>query len=916
MSDARKTRAQLAEELAALRGEVKQLRAGAHPEAPKELPGDYQPLFETMPESLLVVRVRDGRILQANPRSRELLGLTDQQLTAIAFYDLVPEAVRPHARAMMEAAAAGSRLIPPHDVEYCRPGGEKMSLHLAGVVVDSRPEATALLYILDTTESHHTRRLLEESEANYGAIFNAADDVLFIHDIETGNVIDFNPKGSEIYGYKRDEIDLLNAQFRSYSDAPYSYEDQKRWIRRAATGEPQRFEWLARDRNGRRFWMEVILNRVSIGGCDCVLAALRDIGARKRAEEALRESEARYRAVVETQTELIVRFGEGGVLTFVNEAYCRYFGKTREELIGRSFLPWLPEEDRRLAAERFAGICPAAPLVEHEHRVVMPSGETRWMHWTNHGVFDATGRLIEVQAVGRDITERRAAEDALRQSEENYRLLFEHSITGISIVQDGRFVKANEALCRIYCLPVEKVLGADAAGTVVPEDREQVARQISDLTCGKLAVSGGNYRILCGDGSIGWVEVRSGRMTWEGRPAVLAMVQDITERRRLEEELREAHKMEAVGQLAGGIAHDFNNLMTAILCHATLLKANAKTPDNRDTADVIEKAARRAADLTSQLLGFARRGKHQDVPVDLRATVQSVIRLTSGTLDPRIHIDTNMPPEPVCTRGDPAQMEQIVLNLAVNARDAMPDGGRLTFSLEIADLAPGHPHAKPGKYVLLRVADTGCGIPEDLRQHIFEPFFTTKPQGKGTGMGLAMVYGIARNHGGWVEVQSEVGRGSAFSVYLPLCAEAADGKPDGLHASAVAEPGPPTTGRILVVDDDEMVRNVVTRMLTGLGYSVLCAASCREAVASYSAFGGNADLVIIDLVMPDQDGRECFRALRRIDPNVRAILCTGAADDAATQDTLAEGMVGFIQKPYQLSQLAAAIGRALAAKRA
>jgi CheY-like chemotaxis protein len=261
-------------------------------------------------------------------------------------------------------------------------------------------------------------------------------------------------------------------------------------------------------------------------------------------------------------------------------------------------------------------------------------------------------------------------------------------------------------------------------------------------------------------------------------------------------------------------------------------------------------------------------------------------------------------------------MEQIVLNLAVNARDAMPDGGRLAFSLEIADLAPGHPHAKPGKYVLLRVADTGCGIPENLRQHIFEPFFTTKPQGKGIGMGLAMVYGIARNHGGWVEVQSEVGRGSAFSVYLPLCAEAADGKPDGLHASAVAEPGPPTTGRILVVDDDEMVRNVVTRMLTGLGYSVLCAASCREAVASYSAFGGNADLVIIDLVMPDQDGRECFRALRRIDPNVRAILCTGAADDAATQDMLAEGMVGFIKKPYQLNQLAAAIRRALAAKRA
>jgi signal transduction histidine kinase/CheY-like chemotaxis protein len=433
---------------------------------------------------------------------------------------------------------------------------------------------------------------------------------------------------------------------------------------------------------------------------------------------------------------------------------------------------------------------------------------------------------------------------------------------------------------------------------------------------GSLDAGGGNYPTVRGDGTPGWIEVRSRRMTWQGRPALLGMVQDVTDRIRLEDELREAHKMEAVGQLAGGIAHDFNNLMTAILCHANLLKANARTAENRDTADTIEKAARRAAELTSQLLGFARRGKHQDVPVDLSATIQSVIRLASSALNPRIHIDTQLPAESVFIRGDPAQMEQVVLNLAVNARDAMPDGGRLTFALETVDLGPGHGHAKAGRYVLLRVSDTGCGIPEDVRPHIFEPFFTTKPQGKGTGMGLAMVYGIARNHGGWVEVESEVGRGATFSVYLPVCdGPAADDLP-GHAAVASAEEGRPATGRILVVDDDEMVRNVVTRMLTGLGYSVECAAGCREAVALYAANPGNVDLVIIDLVMPDQDGRECFRAMRQIDPDVRAILCTGAGSDAATQDALAEGMAGFIRKPYQLDQLAAAIQRALAAPQA
>jgi signal transduction histidine kinase/CheY-like chemotaxis protein len=454
---------------------------------------------------------------------------------------------------------------------------------------------------------------------------------------------------------------------------------------------------------------------------------------------------------------------------------------------------------------------------------------------------------------------------------------------------------------------------------------------------GEITAYGGNFRIVRGDGTPGWVEVRSGQMTWEGKPARLAIVQDITERVRLENELRQAQKLEAVGQLAGGIAHDFNNLLTGILCNAQFLKAGPGIPkDVHETADGIEKAARRAAELTSQLLGFARRGKHQDVPVDLGATIRTVIQLLGGAVDPRITLETVLPPEPLWIRGDPTQMEQVVLNLAMNARDAMSGGGRLTFAVDPVELAAadcvGRPRAKPGRYVVLRVSDTGCGIPDEIRDRIFDPFFTTKPVGKGTGMGLAMVYGIARNHGGWVEVDSAVGQGSKFRVYLPALAGPVPQSPaeaDGGAAkkgrrtrSATAgraaskrRPGGATAPCILVVDDDEMVRKTLTRMLAGQGYSVVTAADGREAVATYGMFGSSLDVVIIDMAMPDMDGRECFQALRRLDPHVRAILCTGGPAHEEAREMVGKGIVDFVQKPYQLEQLEGAIAKALARRR-
>jgi len=880
-----------------------------------------------------------------------------------------------------------------------------------------------------------------QSEADYREIFDAAGDALFVHDPETGEVVDINRKVTEMYGFRRDELDLLNAHFRTYVGPPHSFEDRVRHIKRAMEAGPFVFEWLAKHRDGHRFWVEVSLKRAFIGGCDRILAAVRDITQRKAAEEALRQSEARSRAVVESQTEMIIRVRPDGTVTFVNEAMCRFAGVAREALVGANAMLFLSEADQARVRGLIAATASDRGPLTGETAIQVAPGRVQWMAWEGRGFFDEAGCPTEFQAVCRDITERKAAEEALGRSEEKWRSLFEQTLDGISVIGQEGIIEVNEAYARVHGRPKAELIGHPVWDFLLPHEKDRAQRRIAELLKGPAPDRINQYQLVRPDGTTAWMEVRSRAATWDGKPAIQSITRDITERKaaeaarrqerdraqsyleiagvvlvalaadqtvtlinkkgcevlgrgqeeivgrnwfdtfvpqgvrdaakavfselmggrvqvaeynenpvwtakgeerliawhntvlrdeagrvvgtlssgeditdrkRLEEELREAQKMEAVGQLAGGIAHDFNNLMTGVLCHAGLLKAASRPGDEvHETAGIIEAAARRASDLTGQLLGFARRGKHQDVPVDLCETVRTVIRLVGGAMDPRIRIEVDGPGGAVWTHGDPAQMEQVILNLAVNARDAMPAGGRMGFAIREVVLdekaCAGRAGAKPGRHVCVAVSDTGCGIPDEIRGHLFEPFFTTKPLGKGIGMGLAMVYGIAKNHGGWVEVTSQVDRGSTFTVYLPVSAAP---RPQERRRP---EPSTCGVGCILLVDDDAAIRQGASRMLTAAGYRVASAANVDEALRAYDSLGCKVDLVIIDMVMPGGDGGACFHALRRLDPTVKAILCTaGGVDEAAARELLGEGMVGFMPKPFQMDQLAAAVRKALA----
>ena len=524
-----------------------------------------------------------------------------------------------------------------------------------------------------------------------------------------------------------------------------------------------------------------------------------------------------------------------------------------------------------------------------------------------------------------------AALDALRESEEKLSQI----VQGIPV---PAFVIDNDHITTHWnkaCETLTGIVAGDVIGTQkqwsafysVPrpvmadlimdtQSDEEIARHYGDRYR-KSAVMEGAYEAEdffthLGEGGK-WLFFSAAQLTEvEGNViGAIETLQDITERKRLEEQLLQAHKMEAVGLLAGGVAHDFNNMLAGILGYANMLKLRAEPASfTHDAAVSIEKAAERAAELTAQLLGFARRGKHRDVTVDLHQTIHEVIGLLSHTIDKNIAITQRLQAKTPTTRGDPGQMQQVILNLAINARDAMPQGGELTFETEVVNLdeeyCRTHLGAVPGDYLMVSVIDTGYGIAKEHLERIFDPFFTTKEAGQGTGMGLAMVYGIVKNHDGYIAVDSQVGQGVNARVYLPLEEEAV----------AVTETPQAVpihgTGRILLVDDEEVVREMAGEMLRALGYEVVTAVNGKEAVDAYRDLGSQIDLVIIDMIMPEMGGRECFRQIKELDPNVRAVLSTGHGLDKRAQQIMDEGVQGFVQKPYLMGQLAQVVGEAIA----
>jgi len=488
-------------------------------------------------------------------------------------------------------------------------------------------------------------------------------------------------------------------------------------------------------------------------------------------------------------------------------------------------------------------------------------------------------------------------EEALRRSEEQYRLVVENASEAIFIAQDGRLKFPNAALLSMLRRPAEEIAARPFTEFVVPEDREMVAdrhrRRLQGLEVPRVY----EFRITNSAGEVRWGQISAVRIEWEGRPATLNFITDVTERKGLELQLLHAQKMEAVGRLAGGIAHDFNNVLAAIIGYGNV--ALAELPAVNPVRDDVEQmlvAAGRAADLTKSLLAFSRRQVNHPQPVTLDAVVARVEGLLRRALgeDVALRMALNAPETVLADSG---QIEQLLLNLATNARDAMPHGGQLTVETRRSriddEFIQRHGYGRRGDYVLLSVSDTGEGMDEATRQRVFEPFFTTKEVGKGTGLGLAMAYGIVKQHEGYIAADSAPGQGATFRIYLPAVSGPA-------HAAATAQAeAEPRGGKetILLAEDDPAVRSLATRVLEGSGYTVIAARDGQQAVEQLQRHGDRIDLLVVDVVMPGKNGREVVEQARRSHPGVRVIFTSGYPSDMLQVKTVLEEGLSFLPKP-------------------
>jgi PAS domain S-box-containing protein len=609
--------------------------------------------------------------------------------------------------------------------------------------------------------------------------------------------------------------------------------------------------------------------------------------------------------------------GPGRSVLYVNEAFTHMTGYAPAEVVGRSLHLLRGPKTNPDTLDRLRDALAAGAPLQVELLNYRKGGSELWVELSLVPVLGAAGRCSHWVMIQRDITDRRRAAEALQRSEGRLRAIYQNTSAGIAVyAADGRIIEANPALAKMLGYPVKELLGQTLDAITHPDDFDTNSGLIREVLQEERTGYAIQKRFLRRDGEPVWVELYSQTLRDETGAAVsaVAVVVDVTERRRLEEQLRQAQKMEMVGQMAGGIAHDFNNLLTGVIGNLALLSL---PPDaaNAELLAAAERAAHRAAELTRKLLGLARKNQLLVAPVRVAEFASEVVSILRRTVDPRIEVVTELAvADPVAV--DATLLNQALLNLCLNARDAMPHGGRLSIRAAAVWFTPeevaDHPEARPGGFVRLAVEDTGCGMSPETRARVFEPFFTTKPIGQGTGLGLPMVHGIVKQHGGWIVCDSELGRGTRFDLYLPRAA-VASGVPrpsvcDTPPAIDVATPVPTSGRTVLLVDDEDMIRTLGRSVLEAAGYEVLEAEDGADAVDLFRREHGRIDLVILDLTMPRLSGRDAFRSMTAIVPDARVLFSSGYSADDLSDVT---GAVGLLAKPYRPQELVTAVHRAL-----
>jgi PAS domain S-box-containing protein len=858
----------------------------------------------------IIIASSDGTHLYANRRASEITGYSVEELLKIGMRGLTHPDEIPKLSEILKKRLSGEEVPSHYETKIIRKDGKTLEVEISGARIFWHGQVASVVIIRDISERKKTLEILKASEDKYRALVERSLQGILI--VQNFRIVYANERCAEIIGYPVEE--LLSLPTEKVVALVHPEDQALVWGRFKDRLEgkdvPPHYEYRGIRKDGSTRWLEMFSSLIEYLGKPAVLAALVDRTGRKRLEEILRLSEEKFsKAFKASPAWIVISSLEEGRYIEVNDAFLKSTGFSRDEVVGQSALKlniWYDPRDRvRLISE----LKEKGSARNKEVKLRKKSGELLDILLSAE-VVEIAGEKCMLSA-SLDITERKRAEEALRESEEKYRLLVENAGDVIAIVQDGYFRFINRRATELLGYSLDELMPRPFWEIIHPEDREKVLESYSKRLGGEETPAVYSFRVVDKEGNVKWAEIHVVPISYGGRPGALNFIRDITERKRaeaemasLQEQLRQSQKMEAIGRLAGGIAHDFNNLLTVIKGNSQLSLMDLQEGDPlKKNLEEIRSASDRAADLTKQLLAFSRKQILEMRVIDLNTIVKNLEKMVRRIIGEDIELVTFLTEGLGRVRADPSQMEQAIINIVVNARDAMPRGGKLTIETSNMELdeayAKKHIAVKPGPYVMLSISDTGVGMTPEVRERVFEPFFTTKEMGKGTGLGLSTVYGIVKQSGGNIWVYSEVGKGTTFKIYLPRVEEPLE----ELKEEAIKEI-PQGSETVLIVEDEEVVRKLALRLLRKQGYKVLEASDGGKAFLLCEEYKEPIHLILTDVVMPGMGGRDLVERLKRIHPEARALYMSGYTDNVILHHGILEKGIDFIQKPFTLESLA------------